>query len=107
QICNSENDLVVNIRQGPVDLRRMLSPQSIAVVGASDGPGNLGGIAVGYLQRFRYMGRILPVNPKREFVRGLPCFRSVGELRSPVDVAILAAPGPAIPGLVRECAAAD
>jgi acetate---CoA ligase (ADP-forming) len=91
---------------GSVDLHRMLSPQSIAVVGASDAPGNLGGTAVGYLQRFGYTGHVFPVNPKREFVRGLPCFRSVGELGRPAELAVLAAPGPAIPGLVRECAAA-
>lgn len=97
---------MTNLQQGPVDLRRMLSPQSIAVVGASDAPGNLGGTAIGYLRRFGYAGQVFPVNPKREFVRGLPCFRSVGELDRPVELAVLAAPGPAIPGLVRECAAA-
>jgi acetate---CoA ligase (ADP-forming) len=92
--------------RGLVDLRCMLSPRSIAIVGASDAPGNLGGTAVGYMQRFHYRGRILPVNPKREFVRGLPCFRSVSDLHELVDLAILAAPGPAISGLVRECATA-
>jgi acetate---CoA ligase (ADP-forming) len=103
QGCRSVRE--AKLSQSSVDLRRMLGPRSIAVVGASDAPGNLGGTAVSYLQRFHYAGRILPVNPKREFVRGLPCVRSVSELQQPVDLAVLAAPSPAIPGLVWECAA--
>jgi acyl-CoA synthetase (NDP forming) len=84
----------------------MLDPQSIAIVGASDNAGNLGGTAISYLLRFGYKGSIIPVNPKREFVHGLACFKSVHDVDRATDLAILATPGPAIPELVRECAAA-
>jgi acyl-CoA synthetase (NDP forming) len=96
---------LVNDQKIPADLRRMLSPRSIAVVGASDAPGNLGGTAVSYLQRLGYEGKIWPVNPKRDLVRGLPCAHSVAEIGEGVDLAVLAVPGPLVSGLVRECAA--
>ena len=38
------------------DVSRLLAPRSIAVIGASDQPGNLGGTAVRYLQKFGYPG---------------------------------------------------
>ena len=46
------------------DLAALLNPASIAVVGASDTPGNLGGSAIGFLRRFGYPGQVIPVNPR-------------------------------------------
>jgi hypothetical protein len=40
----------------------MLSPASVAVVGASERPGNLGGDTVNRLVRFGFPGPIWPVN---------------------------------------------
>ena len=45
------------------ELTPLLAPRSVAVVGASDREGNLGGVAVGYLGKFRYPGPVWPVNP--------------------------------------------
>ena len=39
------------------DLTPLLAPRSVAVIGASDREGNLGGLAVGFLQKFGYAGR--------------------------------------------------
>jgi acyl-CoA synthetase (NDP forming) len=88
------------------DISRILSPRSIAVIGASDQPGNLGGVAVRMLQKFGYPGAISPVNPRRARVGDLPCYPSVSALPGPADLAIFATGAEAAPGLVRECAAA-
>ncbi len=88
------------------DVRRLLSPRSVAVVGASDGPGNLGGTAVRFLKRFGFPGGIFPVNPGRETVADLPCFKSVAALPEPADLAIIAVSEARVVGVVRECAAA-
>jgi hypothetical protein len=42
------------------DVSALLSPQSIAVVGASDQPGNLGGVAIRLLRKFGYPERSGP-----------------------------------------------
>jgi acetyltransferase len=76
------------------------------VIGASDSPGNLGGTAVRYLQKFGYPGAVWPVNPRRETVAGVPCFPRPGALPAPAELAILAIGADAIPGMVRECAEA-
>jgi len=58
------------------DLSPLLAPRSVAVVGASDREGNLGGVAVGFLKKFGYAGAVWPVNPGRKTVADLPCFPS-------------------------------
>jgi acetyltransferase len=88
------------------DLSRLLAPRSIAVIGASDQPGNLGGSAVRFLRKFGYPGAIWPVNPRRETVAGLPCFPKPATLPGAADLAIIAIGADAIVDMVRECAAA-
>ncbi|MFZ9416443.1 MAG: acetate--CoA ligase family protein [Alphaproteobacteria bacterium] len=88
------------------DLSSLLQPRSIAVVGASDQAGNLGGVAVSFLRRFGYPGEVHAVNPRRAEVHGIACVPSLAAIGRPVDLAILATGPASIPGLVRECGAA-
>lgn len=62
-----------------IDLRFLLAPDSIAVVGASERPGP-GRQVVENLLTLGYTGRIYPINPRYEFVLGLPCYSSLSEL---------------------------
>lgn len=88
------------------DLRGLLAPRSIAVIGASDAPGNLGGVAVRYLRRFGYPGEVWPINPKRTSVDGIACYPNVAVAPGAPDLTILAVPARLTPDMVRECAAA-
>ncbi len=88
------------------DLSPLLAPRSVAVVGASDREGNLGGVAVGYLKKFGYAGPIWPVNPGRKTVADLPCFPSLRELPSVPDLAILAVPAESIAAALKDCVGA-
>lgn len=88
------------------DVRPLLSPRAIAVVGASDAPGNLGGVAVSFLRRFGFPGGIYPVNPNARSVTGLACYASVADLPEPVDLAVVAVGAERVCAVVRDCAAA-
>src|SRR5215475_2916042 len=68
------------------DLTPLLAPRSVAVVGASDREGNLGGLAVGFLQKFGYRGPVWPVNASRSAVAGLPCFPHLSVLPALPDL---------------------
>ena len=52
-------------------LEQMLSPRSVAIVGASDNPGRIGGRPLAYLIDHKFTGDIYPVNPTRDTVQGL------------------------------------
>ncbi|HKE41183.1 MAG TPA: CoA-binding protein, partial [Casimicrobiaceae bacterium] len=89
------------------DLTPLLAPRSVAVVGASDREGNLGGLAVGFLQKFGYRGPVWPVNSGRTDVAGLPCFRGLRALPSSPDLVIVAVPGETVTEVVLECIAVN
>ena len=89
------------------DLTPLLAPRSVAVVGASDREGNLGGLAVGFLQKFGYRGSVWPVNAGRTDVAGLPCFRGLRALPSSPDLVIVAVPGETVTEVVLECIAVN
>lgn len=86
------------------DVSHLLSPRSIAVIGASDQPGNLGGVAIRLLQKFGYPGSIWPINPRRSAVHGLPCHARIADVSALADLAIFATAADSVPALVRECA---
>ena len=89
---------------GFVDVQRLLSPRSVAVLGASDRSGNFGGDTVQRLLSFGFPGPVYPVNPRGAPVRGLECYTSIGALPEAPDLAIIALPATSIAGAVRECA---
>ena len=46
-------------------LERLLQPNSIAIIGASEEPSRIGGRPLAYLLAAGYRGAIYPVNPKQ------------------------------------------
>lgn len=87
-------------------LDALFSPRSIAVVGASDARGRIGGVPVDLLRRMGWPGRILPVNPRARTIQGLPAFASLREVGEPIDLAVLAVPQSAIDATMDDAAAA-
>jgi acyl-CoA synthetase (NDP forming) len=88
-----------------VDVSGLLYPKSIAVIGASDRPGNLGGDTVERLLRFSYPGKLWAVNGNGGNVRGIPCHRSISELPEAPGSIIMAIPASAIIDTVRQAVA--
>lgn len=85
-------------------LSSLLSPRSIALVGASDNVARIGGRPLRYLRESGFAGKIYPVNPNRDTVQGVKAWTSIGSLPETPDVAILAVPASATLEAVRECA---
>ena len=85
------------------DLTCLLSPRSIAVIGATPDPHRVGGRPLSFLRRFGFPGPIYPINPKYEEVQGLKCYASVLEIRQQVDMAVVAVPAAGVLNAVRDC----
>jgi succinyl-CoA synthetase alpha subunit/GNAT superfamily N-acetyltransferase len=86
-------------------LRPFFRPRSVAVVGASRNPTAIGHQLLDALVRGGFRGAVYPVNPKAPAIRGLRAYPSVAELPGPVDLAVIAVPRDAVPGVVDDCAA--
>jgi acyl-CoA synthetase (NDP forming) len=71
-------------------LTPLLSPRSIAVLGASNDPTRISGRPIAYMMSQGFKGAIYPVNPNRAEVQGLKAYPTVGDLPETPDVAIVA-----------------
>jgi acyl-CoA synthetase (NDP forming) len=74
------------------DLSSLLSPKSIAIVGASDDFTKVNGRTLKYLLAKGYAGSIYPVNPKHRRIGALQCYPAVAAIPAPVDLAVIAVP---------------
>lgn len=84
----------------------MLSPRSIAVVGASATQGKVGHDILSNLLIQGYKGRVFAINPKATAILGCPAFPSMASLPEPAEMAVIAIPAAGVPQILRECAAA-
>src|SRR5215831_568767 len=84
-------------------LERFFTPTSVAVIGASDREGSVGGTVVANLVQGSYKGRVYPVNRKYSTVFGVRCYSSQKNLPEPIDLAVIVTPAATVPGVVRDC----
>jgi acetyl coenzyme A synthetase (ADP forming)-like protein len=87
-------------------LRSLLTPSSIAVIGASADGAKIGSRILRALMDFGFAGRTLVVHPVVAAIQGLPAIRSARELPQDVDLAVVAVPAASVLPVVNECAAA-
>lgn len=73
-------------------LSSLVTPQSVAIIGASNDTSRIGGRPIAAMLRAGYQGRILPVNPNRDHLQGLACYASVSDLPETPEAAIIAVP---------------
>ncbi len=78
-------------------------PASLAVVGASSTPGKLGHVVLKNIIDGGYKGALYAVNPKGGRILDTPTYTSVDGLPEPVELAVLAVPGPAVAEVAEAC----
>jgi acyl-CoA synthetase (NDP forming) len=78
----------------------------VALVGASADPQKNTGRPQRFLARHGFTGRVLPINPLRERVQGIPAHASVAVAPGPVDHALVMVPAERVPAVIEDCARA-
>ena len=84
-------------------LQAILTPQNVAVIGATEKPGSIGRAIMGNLLHSPFGGTVFPVNPKRPCVLEIKAHPRIGDVPEPIDLAIVATPAPTVPDLIAEC----
>jgi acyl-CoA synthetase (NDP forming) len=85
------------------NLAPLLSPDSVAIIGAAPDTETLRGRLTHFLIEHGYPGRIYPVTRSRDEVLGLRAYRSVADLPEPADLAIVLVPAAAVPETIEAC----
>jgi acyl-CoA synthetase (NDP forming) len=86
----------------PMD--RILHPQSVAVLGASDNVAKFGGRITSFLIKHGFTGQLFPINRHQPEILGHKAYPSIAALPSAPDVAILAVPGSTLQQNLMEAA---
>lgn len=88
------------------DVEALLNPRNVVIVGATDKPGNWPQRCWRNLGRYGYRGAVYPLNPGREEVWGVRCYRSYADLPEPPDHLAVFVPAPSVEATLRQGAAA-
>ncbi|MBA4701715.1 MAG: acetate--CoA ligase family protein [Ruminococcus sp.] len=88
-----------------MDIKKLLKPNKVAVVGASEKEG-FGGDTCRNMMTYMEEDRYYFVNPRREEVFGRKCYKSISDLPEQVDLIVICTPAGTVEGLLREGAAA-
>ena len=88
------------------ELHKLLSPRSVAIVGASSDPAALSGRPLAILRAAGFEGPVAPVNTRHTEVGGLRAYPHIGAVPGPVDTALILVPKAHVIGVLRQCAAA-
>ena len=86
-------------------LRPFFQPRSVAVIGASRNPLNIGARILNSLIAAGYKGPLYPVNPNASSIASLVTYASVREIPDAPDLAVIAVPRDAVLKVVDDCAA--
>jgi acetyltransferase len=93
----------LGVLRRPLD--HIFTPQSVAVVGATEKEGSVGRTVLWNLISSPFGGTVFPVNPKRSNILGLKAYPSLSQVPDPVELAVIVTPSASIPGLMDECVA--
>lgn len=88
-------------------LDAIFKPKTVALIGAKDDPGTVGGTIMSNLLAGKFPGKIYPVNPKRAFVHDVKAYPNIGSIPEAVELAIIVTPAQTVLGIIRECVAAN
>jgi len=86
-------------------VRNVLSPRSVAVIGASTDSSKVGNAVLANLLQGNFSGPVYPVNAEHRSVRGVRAYPTVRDIPDDVDLAVVAVPAESIDAVLDDCLA--
>lgn len=86
-----------------MDFKRVFNARSVAIIGASRDEKKRGYQAIKTLQKENYEGKIYPVNPREEMILGMECYKTVLDIKDPIDLVLITTRAETIPAIIEEC----
>jgi acetate---CoA ligase (ADP-forming) len=83
-------------------LEKLLTPQTVAVVGASKSKDKVGYEIVANLVSANFEGVIVPVNPSAKEICGLQCYPNISACKQKIDLSVIVVPRDAVLPSVKE-----
>ena len=74
------------------ELEHLFNPKNVCIIGASKSNNKIGGQVLSNMIIGGFEGGIFPVNPIRDTLFGVKVYRSLGEIKVDIDLAVLTIP---------------
>lgn len=84
----------------------LVAPRTVALIGASGDTSKPSARPQRYLDAHGFDGKVIPVNPSRKEVFGVPALPNVRDANEPIDHAFIMVPAKAVKSVVVDCAEA-
>lgn len=84
------------------ELFRMLKPQTVALVGATDRPGSFSEALLKNLASNKQL-KFFPVNKKRDSLLDFQCYKNILDIEEHIDLAVLAVPAKLVLPALEDC----
>jgi acyl-CoA synthetase (NDP forming) len=84
-------------------MREIFYPKSVAVIGVSEKPDNLGRNIIANLIDFGFDGIVYPVGPSGGFIQTHRIYRSISDIPDQIDLAVILTPAHTVPNVMEEC----
>ncbi len=87
-----------------MSLDKFFTPQSVAIVGASQQKGKVGYEILVNMINAGFPGKIFPVNNKAESIEGLKCYPDLLAIGETPDLVVIVVPATIVPDVMNQCA---
>ncbi|MBN1571984.1 MAG: CoA-binding protein [Deltaproteobacteria bacterium] len=78
-------------------------PESVAIIGASNNFAKWGSFITAHMIVGGYLGKIYPINPKKDTIYGRKAYKNIADVPGKVDLAIITTPAKTVFNVVKEC----
>ena len=97
-------DVVSSVEPNSTNMDLFFNAKSIALIGASPEIGKIGNSVLETLVKHDYKGKVYPVNAKGyPEIMGIPAYKSLGDIKDPVDVVVVTVDLKFVPDLLKIC----
>jgi len=83
-------------------LKEIMSPKSIAIVGASDTKTRIGGRPLANMIEKKFTGEVYPINPNRDTVQGIKAYSSLLDVKEDLDFVLVSVPSKIVVSVLEE-----
>jgi 3-hydroxypropionyl-CoA synthetase (ADP-forming) len=99
-------DVISSIEPNSTNMDMFFNAKSIALIGASPEIGKIGNSVLETLVKHDYRGKVYPVNAKGyPEIMGIPAYKSLDDIKDPIDVVIVTVDLKFVPDLLKICGA--
>jgi acetyl coenzyme A synthetase (ADP forming)-like protein len=86
-----------------MSIKYFFNPKSVAVIGASRSPKKFGHVIFKNFVESEFRGAVYPVNPNADSILGKKSFKSIGDIKDIIDLAVITIPSEKVYDAMKDC----